>query len=167
MLVVADDKRTCLHLAASEGNLPIVRTILSMHADVNPKDRWGNTPLTDAYHGNHSEVAKFLKGRGGKEEIKTLTEEVIHSCSKGDVESLRALVARFFLASSAPPACWKSAASFASTASTRPCRCRRPPRSSCAAGPSCPHALTHELNQALVLVYTGDDGGRGRTGAHR
>ena len=43
------DKRTCLHLAASEGNLTVAEA-LCKHAgiDVNCKDRWNNTPLSDA-----------------------------------------------------------------------------------------------------------------------
>jgi hypothetical protein len=42
------DKRTCLHLAAGAGNIEIVRFLIGEGANVNPRDRWGATPLNDA-----------------------------------------------------------------------------------------------------------------------
>ena len=42
------DKRTCLHLAASEGLLSVARFLLEAGAELNAKDRWGGTPLRDA-----------------------------------------------------------------------------------------------------------------------
>ena len=59
------DARTCLHLAASEGNLPIVELLLKMDAKVNARDRWGGTPLRDAVREGHMEVAKTLSAHGG------------------------------------------------------------------------------------------------------
>lgn len=37
------DKRTALHLAASEGHAPIVELLLLYKADVNLQDRWSRT----------------------------------------------------------------------------------------------------------------------------
>ena len=37
------DKRTALHLAASEGNVPIVKLLVERNADINAVDRWGGT----------------------------------------------------------------------------------------------------------------------------
>lgn len=42
------DKRTPLHLACSEGNIEIVKFLLENNCNKNVKDRWDNTPLTDA-----------------------------------------------------------------------------------------------------------------------
>lgn len=42
------DKRTCLHLAAGAGELEIVKFLIGEGANVNPRDRWGATPLNDA-----------------------------------------------------------------------------------------------------------------------
>ena len=45
------DGRTALHLAASEGHLEILQFLISSNhvKNINPIDRWGNTPLDDAY----------------------------------------------------------------------------------------------------------------------
>lgn len=37
------DGRTALHLAASDGHVPVVEFLLHHGADVNPVDRWGDT----------------------------------------------------------------------------------------------------------------------------
>ena len=42
----ADDKRTCLHLAASEGNKPLVECLLGLKAHMNAKDRFGTPALS-------------------------------------------------------------------------------------------------------------------------
>ena len=41
------DARTCLHLAASTGNLAICEALLASGAEINAADRWGGTPLRD------------------------------------------------------------------------------------------------------------------------
>ena len=60
------DKRTALHLAASEGNKPVVEFLLDSGAHVNAADRWGGTPLRDAIREGHDTVARILKTRGGE-----------------------------------------------------------------------------------------------------
>jgi|EP00966_Prymnesium_polylepis_P324463 ankyrin repeat protein len=57
--------RTCLHLAASEGNLKICEILIDHKANVNASDRWGGTPLRDAVRGGHSRVADTLCAAGG------------------------------------------------------------------------------------------------------
>lgn len=48
------DNRTCLHLAASVGSVSVVDLLLKVPGiELNPVDRFGGTPLDDAYrHGN-------------------------------------------------------------------------------------------------------------------
>jgi serine/threonine protein kinase len=62
---IADyDYRTALHLAASEGHLHVVSYLLESGVDVDPRDRWGGTPLDDAIRHGHREVVRLLKSYG-------------------------------------------------------------------------------------------------------
>ena len=61
------DARTCLHLAASEGQLPVVKALLERDdIKVNGQDRWGGTALADAVRGGHTQVAMLLREKGGE-----------------------------------------------------------------------------------------------------
>ena len=59
------DERTALHIAAANGQMPMVKMLMEFKANVNAKDRWGSTPMDDALAGNHSEVASLLREKGG------------------------------------------------------------------------------------------------------
>ncbi len=61
------DKRTGIHLAASEGHLEAVKFFIEKNVDINPKDRWGGTPLADAKREGHTAVFELLKKHGGAE----------------------------------------------------------------------------------------------------
>ena len=73
------DRRTALHLSASEGLLSAVQFLVTeAHADPSPVDRWGGTPLDDAIRssekdiemgstgGHHHGTVVFLKAVGAK-----------------------------------------------------------------------------------------------------
>ena len=62
------DLRTALHLAASEGHLPVLKYLVTQAKRrgklcdaMSAKDRWGNTPLDDAHRANHKECEEFIK----------------------------------------------------------------------------------------------------------
>ena len=57
------DKRTVLHVAASEGHKNIVADLLGRKANVNWQaiDRWGGTPLQDAEREGHMHVVEMLQ----------------------------------------------------------------------------------------------------------
>ena len=58
------DRRTALHLAASEGLLEVVKFLIDeAGADPSPQDRWGNSPLDDAKRHKHTAVESFLKAQ--------------------------------------------------------------------------------------------------------
>ena len=49
---MADDKRTCLHLAACTGNLQIVEQLIEFGANVNFEDRWGVRQRASKFRAN-------------------------------------------------------------------------------------------------------------------
>ncbi|XP_037083970.1 glutaminase kidney isoform, mitochondrial-like [Pollicipes pollicipes] len=58
------DERTALHLAAAEGRLKAVKFLLdTCQQKVDPKDRWGRTPLDDAIYSGKTEVVRVLLKR--------------------------------------------------------------------------------------------------------
>ena len=61
------DGRAAIHIAAAEGQLEVCKFLLdrcSVH--LNPKDRWGQTPLSEAIRAGHKEVADWLQSRGAE-----------------------------------------------------------------------------------------------------
>ena len=60
------DGRRALHIAASEGRLGMTKLLLQYNSDINVKDNYENTPLSDALTYGHYNVAKYLYQCGGK-----------------------------------------------------------------------------------------------------
>ncbi len=59
------DARTPLHLAACEGQIEVVRYLISKNVNLSPKDRWGNTPLEDSIKFGKKEIQKLLRSATG------------------------------------------------------------------------------------------------------
>ena len=56
------DGRTALHLAAAEGHVRCVKFLLEVcRAKHDVKDRWGQTPLSEAILFKHTKIASILK----------------------------------------------------------------------------------------------------------
>ena len=58
------DKRTVLHVAASEGCSNIVTFLLNNGAPHNRSDRWGDSPVDDAMRHGHKDIERLLRSRG-------------------------------------------------------------------------------------------------------
>ena len=88
------DKRSCLHLAASEGNVLIVEALLDAGATINVTDRWDGTPLADAVRHGHRQVADMIYKRNGDigfDEARA-AGELCELARKGDLERLKMLL---------------------------------------------------------------------------
>ena len=57
---VDDQQQTPLHIAATEGNFAVVKTLLRKRANVNQEDSKQWTPLHCAASGNHYDICDLL-----------------------------------------------------------------------------------------------------------
>ncbi|KAL9243955.1 hypothetical protein vseg_017785 [Gypsophila vaccaria] len=60
------DSRTPLHVAACQSFTDVVDLLIRRGAVVDPKDRWGSTPLADAIWYKNQDVIKLLEKHGAK-----------------------------------------------------------------------------------------------------
>ena len=58
------DRRTPMHLAATEGHEHVVALLLEQSVDPSPVDRWGGTPLDDAAKAGHDKIVEMLLRAG-------------------------------------------------------------------------------------------------------
>jgi ankyrin repeat protein len=82
--------------AARENNLPEIRRLLRVGADVNAKDDYGNTPLHGASTKGHVQVVKELAEHGVDMELKTNAgmTPLHHACFNGHVAFVIELLSR-------------------------------------------------------------------------
>lgn len=73
------DRRTPLHLAATEGHADVVKLLISYEADIHAEDRWGSTPVEDARSHGHEKVVKILVDAGAYVDTRTLSKKEINS----------------------------------------------------------------------------------------
>ena len=87
------DRRTALHVAASEGHLAICRFLVRKGAKINRSDRWGGSPLDDAHRHRHEDVVIFLREKGATTGSANNTTNLITAAADGDVDEVRMLLA--------------------------------------------------------------------------
>lgn len=86
------DRRTPLHIAASEGHVDICKFLMDKGARINRSDRWGGSPLDDAHRHRHAEVIALLKQYGATFGSPSQANNLIAAASEGDLEEVQALV---------------------------------------------------------------------------
>lgn len=90
------DMRTAMHLAASEGILPVIEVLVNeLGGNQNVTDRWGGTPLDDAVRSQHMEIREWLECnngvRGAQAMFATEAELLCDAAAKGDTGLFRGL----------------------------------------------------------------------------
>ena len=86
------DRRTALHIAASEGQFDICHFLVAKGARINRVDRWGGSPLDDAHRHRHADVVKFLREQGAKFGSTSQATNFITAASEGDAEEVQAFL---------------------------------------------------------------------------
>jgi adenylate kinase len=86
------DRRTPLHVAASEGHLALCQFLVQQGARLNRSDRWGGAPLDDAHRCRHVEVFQFLKEKGATFGSPSQANSFITAAAEGDLDEVKALL---------------------------------------------------------------------------
>mmetsp|Transcript_2479 Transcript_2479/g.4633 ORF Transcript_2479/g.4633 Transcript_2479/m.4633 type:complete len:711 (+) Transcript_2479:220-2352(+) len=90
------DRRTALHVAASEGQLDIVKILVERYnASINRSDRWGGSPLDDAHRHRQVEVVQYLRSKGASTGSTDLMTNLITAAAAGDLDDLQMLLSGF------------------------------------------------------------------------
>jgi hypothetical protein len=90
------DRRTALHVAASEGHLRCVQYLVELvGAKVNRSDRWGGSPLDDAHRHRHIAVVEYLRQHGAVTGSGNRLTNLIKAAADGDLDEVQTLL-KFF-----------------------------------------------------------------------
>lgn len=86
------DRRTALHVAASEGHLELCKFLVRRGAKVNRSDRWGGSPLDDAHRHRHQDVIHYLRKLGASSGTTNNLTNFITAAADGDVNEVTLLL---------------------------------------------------------------------------
>ncbi len=87
------DRRTALHVAASEGKLGIVKLLIEKYnSPINRSDRWGGSPLDDAHRHRHPAVVAYLREKGASTGTTDQTTNLITAAVTGDLDELKTII---------------------------------------------------------------------------
>jgi Protein kinase domain/Ankyrin repeats (3 copies) len=82
------DRRTALHVAASEGHVEVCKYLVQGGAKVNRSDRWGGSPLDDAHRHRHKDVIIYLRDLGASSGTTNKMGNFITAAADGDVDEV-------------------------------------------------------------------------------
>ena len=84
------DRRTALHVSASEGHLAVVQLLVERYrVPINRSDRWGGSPLDDAHRHRRLPVVQYLRSRGATNGSADHTTNFISAAANGDLEEVQ------------------------------------------------------------------------------
>eukprot|EP00535_Pseudo-nitzschia_heimii_P008861 CAMPEP_0197187660 /NCGR_PEP_ID=MMETSP1423-20130617/16286_1 /TAXON_ID=476441 /ORGANISM="Pseudo-nitzschia heimii, Strain UNC1101" /LENGTH=604 /DNA_ID=CAMNT_0042639297 /DNA_START=8 /DNA_END=1819 /DNA_ORIENTATION=- len=86
------DRRTAMHVAASEGHLEIVKFLVRRGARINRSDRWGGSPLDDASRHRNKEVIQYLRLLGASTGSASSVTNFIKAAAEGDFDEVEMLL---------------------------------------------------------------------------
>ena len=86
------DRRTAIHVAASEGHLEICKFLVKRGTRINRSDRWGGSPLDDAQRHRHKEVAQYLRALGATPGSASRGTNFIKAAAEGDLDEVEMLL---------------------------------------------------------------------------
>jgi len=87
------DRRTALHVAASEGKLDVVKMLIERYnSPIHRSDRWGGSPLDDAHRHRHVEVVQYLRSRGASTGSTDQITNLITAAATGDLDDVKMLL---------------------------------------------------------------------------
>ena len=87
------DRRTALHVAASEGHLHICQYLVEEKGcNLNRSDRWGGSALDDAHRHRHRDVIQYLRSKGAQTGSGNRSMNLITACAEGDLDEVLTLL---------------------------------------------------------------------------
>lgn len=87
------DRRTALHVAASEGHLNVCQFLIEKGGAINRSDRWGGSPLDDAHRHRHQLIIVYLRQHGAASGSTNNLTNFITAAAQGDLDEVKLFLA--------------------------------------------------------------------------
>ena len=91
-LQVDYDGRTAVHMACTEGRFKVIECLLKLGANLNVKDRWGQTPMTIAINAKQHLIITVLSAAKARLDMESPELELCTAAGAGDMVQVKRLV---------------------------------------------------------------------------